>query len=87
MIPSFAGDGIAIALHSAKRATDAYLAGSSADAYQRALGRELRAQVARATWVSRLLVRPWFQPFADLGARTAPALVRAIAMRTRVAAA
>jgi flavin-dependent dehydrogenase len=85
VIPSFAGDGIAIALHSARRATNAYLAGDSAASYQMALGRELRGQVSRATWVSRLLVRPWFQPLADLTARAAPSLVRAVAMGTRVA--
>ena len=87
VIPSFAGDGIAIALHSAGRAASALLAGQTAAQYQTALAQELRGQVARATWVSRLLVRPWFQPLADLTARAAPSLVRAVAMRTRVAAA
>lgn len=85
VIPSFAGDGIAIALHSGRRAAEAFLAGHSAAAYQAALARELRGQVSRATWVSRLLVRPWFQPLADLTARAAPALVRAVARSTRVA--
>ncbi len=87
VIPSFAGDGIAIALHSGRRASEALLAGQSAAHYQAALARELRGQVARATWVSRLLVRPWFQPLADLTARAVPSLVQAVALRTRVAAA
>lgn len=85
VIPSFAGDGIAIALHSGKRAADAFAAGRTAATYQSALAHELRSQVSRATWVSRLLVRPWFQPLADLTARTAPGLVRAVALGTRVA--
>jgi len=85
VIPSFAGDGIAIALHSAKRAAETFLAGAPASTYQRALARELGGQVARATFVSRLLVRPWFQPLAGLTAHTVPAVMRAIATSTRVA--
>lgn len=86
VIPSFSGDGIAIALHSARRASEALLAGGSAASYQKALAGELRAQVGRATAISRLLVRPWFQPLAGLTARALPAVMRAIATGTRVAA-
>jgi hypothetical protein len=75
---------MAIALHSARRASEAYLAGADADVFQRTLARELRGQVGRATLLSQLMVRaPAQAPIAAI-ARAAPALVRWVASRTRV---
>jgi flavin-dependent dehydrogenase len=87
VIPSFAGEGMAIALHSAELAANAMLAGRSADAFQRELARHVRVQVGRATLVSQLLVRPEAQ--GPLGAvlALAPGLARLVAKGTRLPAA
>ncbi len=87
VIPSFSGDGISIALHSARRAAEAMLAGSDAAAYQSGLAGELRRQVGRATRLSRLLVRPAVQPALARVCRHAPALIGLAARATRIRAA
>lgn len=87
VIPSFSGDGMSIALHSAVRACDAVLAGRSAEDFQAAFADEVAGQVGRATLLSRLMVRPWFQGAARAVAAAAPGLVARIAVSTRVAAA
>lgn len=51
--PSFSGSGMAIALHTAKRAAHHYLSGGS-EAYYKQVRRELVPQVRRAHLVSRL---------------------------------
>jgi len=84
VIPSFAGDGIAIALHSARLAADIHLAGGTAEEFQRRLAREVAGQVWRATWMSRLLVRPAGQVVAAAAARLLPQLVAGIARTTRI---
>jgi len=84
VIPSFAGDGLAIALHSAHLAVGAYLAGETADAYQRALARDLGSQVLGATLLSQALVRPWGQAGLAVLARLQPRLMAATAARTRI---
>ena len=48
VIPSFSGDGMAIALHSAALAVKSHLAGSGALAYHRRIRADVAAQVARA---------------------------------------
>lgn len=84
VIPSFSGDGISIALHSAELAATAYLEGESADAYQRALARDVTAQVLLATAVSHGLVRrPWQGAFAA-AARLWPGLMSTLALHTRL---
>ena len=85
VIPSFAGDGLAIALHSAHAAAGAYLAGADADAFQRRLARDLKGQVTGATLVSQALVRPWAQGVIAAAARLQPRLLTAAATRTRIA--
>ena len=84
VIPSFAGDGLAIALHSAHAAAQTYLAGLSADAFQARLTRDLRAQVTGATVLSHLLVRPWAQGLIAAATRMQPWLLTATARRTRI---
>lgn len=56
VIPSFTGDGIAIALHSGALAARMFLAGKSAAEYHRLLGNQLRSAMSLATWLSRAAV-------------------------------
>jgi flavin-dependent dehydrogenase len=86
VIPSFAGDGMAIALHSAALAAEAFLAGGGANDFQGRLHRELAPQVRRATLLSQALVRPWGQQIAGAAAALAPDLMRLVAARTRISA-
>jgi flavin-dependent dehydrogenase len=84
VIPSFSGDGIAIALHSARMAADYYLSDRSTSEFQSALARDVIGQVRRATLLSRLLVQPAGQVVAMALAQMAPGLVRQIGRGTRI---
>ena len=84
VIPSFSGDGMAIALHSAARAADAYLAGETADAFQARLHRDLTPQVRVATLLSQALVRPWGQAILGAAAAIRPGLMQTVAVGTRI---
>ena len=86
VIPSFAGDGIAIALHSARMAADYCLAGRDGSEFQRDLARDVGPQVRRATLVSKVLVDPRGQALALGLARLVPALVGGIGRGTRIPA-
>lgn len=81
VIPSFSGDGISIALHSAHLAAAEYLAGRSADEYQRRLCAQLRRPVGTATMLSRLMVAA---PLLGQGIRLWPKVLSAITRQTRV---
>lgn len=83
VIPSFSGDGISIALHSAHLAAEDYLHGRSADEYQRRLCSQLRRPVGMATAVSRLMVSA---PAAAQVIQVWPKLLSAITRLTRVPA-
>ena len=83
VIPSFSGDGISIALHSAHLAAEMFLAGYQADAYQMRLARELRRSVKMATTISRAVVA---SPHLVQFVRLCPPLLRPIANGTRVPA-
>jgi len=54
VIPSFTGDGMSLALHTARLATAAWLAGDAPAAYLRRLGRDAGGVVARATRLQRM---------------------------------
>ncbi len=56
VIPSFSGDGVSIALHSARLAANSYLRGEPAGSYQERLASDVSRQVSRATFLSRMLV-------------------------------
>ena len=58
VIPSFTGEGMSIALHSARLAAAALIAGHGPEAFQVRLADDLRAQVRRSTLMSRALVAP-----------------------------
>jgi len=81
VIPSFSGDGISIALHSAHLAAEHFLAGSSADEYQRNLHAQLRGPVMAATVVSQLMVAA---PRLASGVRLWPRALALITRRTRI---
>lgn len=84
VIPSFSGDGIAIALHSARLAAEYYLAGRTNAQFQSDLALHIRSQVRRATLFSQILVRPKGQAIAVAAAQLMPSLVRNIALWTRI---
>ena len=81
VIPSFSGDGMSIALHSAALAAQTYLGGGNPVAFQQALAAQLGRRVLVATALSRALVnRPWTAQLAHLF----PALLPHIASMTRI---
>lgn len=84
VIPSFAGDGISIALHSAHLAAGLYLSDSTSAEFAQRLQRELRASVGFATALSRLMIAA---PVLAQGARLWPPLLQLFAARTRIPAA
>lgn len=81
VIPSFSGDGISIALHSAHLAAEHFVAGSSADEYQRNLHAQLRGPVKAATVVAQLMVAA---PSLASGVRLWPRALAVITRRTRI---
>ncbi len=86
VIPSFAGDGMAIALHSAAKAVHEFQAGQAAPDYQRQLAAELAGQVGRATLLSQALVQPLGRGILPYVAGLWPGLLARTASLTRVAA-
>jgi flavin-dependent dehydrogenase len=81
VIPSFSGDGISIALHSALIAAQAFLDGRTAQEFQEQLARQLKKPVLAALVVSRIMVRV---PAAAYALRMWPGALRAITQLTRV---
>jgi flavin-dependent dehydrogenase len=84
VIPSFSGDGLSIALHSARLAADHLRLGRSSAQFQARLAAEVGSQVARATLLSRALVHPAAQGGLLLAARLLPWTMRLSARATRV---
>jgi flavin-dependent dehydrogenase len=74
VIPSFTGDGMAIALHSAVLAGEMYCEGKSPDECLRHLRAQLRAQMYFATALSKMMV-------TSAGRLIAPAVLSATLMR------
>jgi flavin-dependent dehydrogenase len=87
VIPSFTGDGVAIALHSAALAAQAWLSDDDADAYHRRMRRHLRGQMRLASALHRGCMTPGLQPWLVRIARASPAIVRLLARSTRLRAA
>ncbi|HEV2675256.1 MAG TPA: FAD-dependent oxidoreductase [Aliidongia sp.] len=86
VIPSFAGDGMSIALHSAALAAGHLLAGRPSTEFQARLAADVGRQVRRATLLSHALVRPGGQGGLLLAARLMPGLMSLVASATRVPA-
>ncbi len=84
VIPSFTGDGISIALHSAALATQMFLGGSDPAAYQRTLRAHLSRSMALATWLSRLGVTRAGRNSAFVTFSLFPHAMRWIAASTRI---
>jgi flavin-dependent dehydrogenase len=84
VIPSFSGDGMSIALHSARLAATTVLRGGSADEYQRQLAHDLTAQLAVATTLSLGLVHRPVQSLLGAVARVWPGVMATVASHTRV---
>jgi flavin-dependent dehydrogenase len=85
VIPSFCGDGMAMALHGGRLAADMLAAGASAPVFQARLRADVARQVQLATRLQRLSTSTLgrFALIAGLGA--APAALAALAKWTRVA--
>lgn len=84
VIPSFTGDGMSIALHSAALATEMYLAGDSADQYYRRLRAQLGRGMSFAALLSRLMVTGVGRNLAPFGFSLFPNAMRRIAISTRI---
>ncbi|PRQ09649.1 NAD(P)/FAD-dependent oxidoreductase [Enhygromyxa salina] len=84
VIPSFTGDGMSIALHSANLAASIYLHGGSAQDYQGQLARDVGPRIELATRLSRALVQRRGQRVLALAAWIWPGLMSTVATHTRV---
>jgi flavin-dependent dehydrogenase len=84
VIPSFTGDGMAIAMHSAALAVDMLLAGKGIDEYQRALGAQLGGGMRIATALSRLMASRVAGAVAPVAMVVLPLLLGSIARATRI---
>jgi menaquinone-9 beta-reductase len=84
VIPSFAGDGIAMALHGARGVAAAILSGEAPDVFHARLRAELAPQMRRANIFARLLV--WQRPTVA-AVRMLPGLATRAARATRLSAA
>ena len=84
VIPSFAGDGMAIALHSAALAAEMYLAGTSPDLFTRRLRNQLRPGISLATLISRFIVSNSGRTLAPAALSLFPHAMQWIAASTRI---
>lgn len=85
VIPSFTGDGISIALHTARRAATAYLAGESAPVFQAQLRSGLLAQMRLAEFAADGLNNSFARAVLPFCLRVWPGVMRVTARLTRVA--
>jgi flavin-dependent dehydrogenase len=84
VIPSFTGDGMSIALHSAALATEMYLAGESAEQYNHRLHDQLSRGMGLAIGLSRSMVTEAGRSLALFGLSLFPNAMRWIAASTRI---
>lgn len=84
VIPSFTGDGISIALHSAALAAQMFLAGHSAADYNRTLRAHLTRSMTLATWLSRAAVTGVGRSATGALLPLFPSAMRWIAAATRI---
>jgi flavin-dependent dehydrogenase len=84
VVPSFTGDGLAIALHSGALASEMFLAGARADEYHQKLVGQLGRGISFATRISRAMVTPIGREIAPFGLRLFPHALRWIAKSTRI---
>jgi flavin-dependent dehydrogenase len=84
VIPSFTGDGMSIALHSASLAAQMYLAGESAENYHCTLSAQLSRGMSLATLLSRSMVTGPGNNLMPLALSIFPKAMRWIASSTRI---
>jgi hypothetical protein len=84
VIPSFTGDGMAIALHSAALAVSCYLSGASAANYHKRLSSDISGQISRAGRLYALSQNSGLQAAGFALARIWPQTLRLAANVTRV---
>jgi flavin-dependent dehydrogenase len=84
VIPSFTGDGMSIALHSASLATEMYLTGNSAEQYNHRLHAQLSRGMGLATCLSRSMVTKAGRILALFGFAAFPNAMQWIAASTRI---
>jgi flavin-dependent dehydrogenase len=84
VIPSFTGDGMALALRSGMLAAETLVRGEEANAFQRAFACEAERQVRFAVRLSRWMVEPRMQKLAVGAAQWVPGMMPLIARRTRL---
>lgn len=84
-IPSFTGDGMSLALHSARLATEALLTGAGQAAYAARLARDMSGPVGRATWLQRQFAQESRRDRAAALLTAFPGLLRLGARLTRLA--
>jgi len=85
-IPSFTGDGMSIALHSATLAAQMFLGGKTSEAYHQDLQAHLSRGMTLATNLSRFLVTPLGRAMAPIGLSIYPEALAWIARSTRIPA-
>ncbi len=86
VIPSFTGDGMSVALHSARLATAAMLTGAGQPAYYRRLAKDVGGAVRLATWLQRKADDPDWRGKATGLISVAPFLMKLGASWTRIGA-
>ena len=84
VIPSFTGDGLALALHSGRFAARSLLARQSAHQFHADLHHQLRHQLSVATILSRGLVSQPQRTLLEFAACLFPSTLRAVASHTRL---
>jgi flavin-dependent dehydrogenase len=84
VIPSFTGDGMAIALHSAAMAVEMMLEGKGAEKCQRALAAQLQGGMRIATALSRLMASRIAWLVAPVAMAILPLMLGSIARATRI---
>ncbi len=84
VVPSFTGDGMSIALHSAALAAEMYLTGESAGQYYRRLHAQLSRGVSLATLLSRVMVTGAGRSLAPFCLSLFPSAMRWVVASTRI---
>jgi len=85
VIPSFTGDGISLALHTARRAVSAYLSGEPAPVFQAGLRSALLAQMRLAEFAADALNNSLARAVLPFGLRLWPGVMGVTAKLTRIA--
>lgn len=85
VIPAFSGNGIAIALHSARLAADCFLQGRDGADYLTRVRADLRGSMGVAASLSRVTAHGWARSLMVDACRLFPPFMAALARNTRIA--